>query len=455
MFQKILIANRGEIALRIIKTCRKLGITSVIVYSDEDAELPFVKQGDITVRLGPGPVQQSYLLQDRIIDIAKEQGVDAIHPGYGLLSENSEFAKKVEGNDITFIGPDSNVIELMGDKIIAKKTMRKANVPVIPGTDEGVMTVSEALEEAKRIGYPLMLKASGGGGGIGMVLCEDEATLSQQFESTRKRSEAYFKSDRVFLEKYIPNARHVEVQIFGDGKNTPFHLFERNCSIQRRNQKVVEEAPSPELSKECRERLFEVAVNAAKAVQYKNAGTVEFIVDEKEEVYFLEMNTRLQVEHAITEEITGIDLVEWQLLVACESTLPLQNQKDIEQSGHSIEFRIYAEDPVKFFPSPGTLRQCSFKVIPGIRIDYGYATGNKVTPFYDPLIMKVIAYATTRDECIQNAKKYLATIEIEGVKTNIPFLLDVLQDEVFLDGKYTTKWINDYQNKKGKIKHGH
>ena len=354
---KILIANRGEIALRIIKTCKRLGIGTVAVYSEADADMPFVKEADEAFLLGPAQVQQSYLKADDIIEIAVRAGVDGIHPGYGLLSENAEFVRKVQAAGIQFIGPDADTIDKMGDKIGSRVTMKAAGVPVVPGTDEGIASLEDAVRAAAEIGYPIMLKASAGGGGIGMVRCEDEQALSQHFQSVKTRAKAYFGDDVVFLEKFIANARHIEVQIFGDNFGNVVHLFERNCSVQRRNQKVIEESPSPHLPEETRHRLYKAAVDAAKAVSYKNAGTVEFIVDENNELYFLEMNTRLQVEHPVTEEVTGFDLVEWQLEIAKGNKLPVIDQTSIKSTGHAIEFRIYAEDPIKFMPSPGTITE--------------------------------------------------------------------------------------------------
>ena len=433
---KILIANRGEIALRIIKTCKRLGIGTVAVYSEADADMPFVKDADEAFLLGPAQVQQSYLKADDIIEIAVRAGVDGIHPGYGLLSENAEFVRKVQAAGIQFIGPDADTIDKMGDKIGSRVTMKAAGVPVVPGTDEGISSLEDALRVAVEIGYPIMLKASAGGGGIGMIRCEDEQALSQQFQSVKNRAKAYFGDDVVFLEKFIANARHIEVQIFGDNFGNVVHLFERNCSVQRRNQKVIEESPSPHLLEEARHRLYKAAVDAAKAVSYKNAGTVEFIVDENNEHYFLEMNTRLQVEHPVTEEVTGFDLVEWQLEIAKGNKLPVIDQTNIKSTGHAIEFRIYAEDPIKFMPSPGTIQKLDWGDTTGIRIDIGYVEGGKVTPFYDPLISKVIVHAATREEAIRKSKDFLSKVEIEGLKTNIPFFNNFLKSEEFLTGDY-------------------
>ncbi len=445
--KKVLIANRGEIARRIIKTCKKLNIETVAIYSEADKDLPYAKEADFAFLIGPNQVQQSYLKVDDIIALAKREKVDAIHPGYGFLSENAEFARKAEAEGIIFIGPKPETMEKMGDKIGSRITMINANVPVVPGTEEGLASVEEAIEAASSIGYPIMLKASAGGGGIGMIRCDDEATLVKNFESIKTRAKSYFGSDVVFLEKFIDSSRHIEVQIFGDTHGNIVHLFERNCSVQRRNQKVMEEAPSPNFPQEAREKLWEAAVNAAKAVNYINAGTVEFIVDHNHQFYFLEMNTRLQVEHPITEAITGFDLVEWQLKVAAGEELPVKDQSSIKSNGHAIEFRIYAEDPKTFFPSPGTITAQSFETDEKIRIDAGYAEGDKVTPFYDPMISKIIVHAENRKLAIESAQKVFSSAKIEGVKTNIPLFHQFLEDESFISGEYSTSVLGEWMNK--------
>lgn len=444
---KILIANRGEIALRILKTCQRLGISTVAVYSEADAEMPFVKEADEAFLLGPAQVQQSYLKVDNIIDIALRTGANAIHPGYGLLSENAEFARKVQAAGIKFIGPEADTIDKMGDKIGSRRTMQAAGVPVVPGTDEGIATLEEAVHAAATIGYPIMLKASAGGGGIGMIRCEDEQALSQHFQSVKTRAKAYFGDDVVFLEKFIANGRHIEVQIFGDNYGNIVHLFERNCSVQRRNQKVIEESPSPSLPEEARNRLHQAAVAAAKAVGYTNAGTVEFIVDANNAIYFLEMNTRLQVEHPVTEEVTGYDLVAWQIEVAKGNELPVKNQADIKSTGHAIEFRIYAEDPVSFMPSPGTIATLDWGDTAGIRIDSGYVEGDKVTPFYDPLISKVILHASTREEVIRKSQAFFRAVDITGLKTNIALFNEFLTSEEFQTGTYSTATLATWLEK--------
>lgn len=441
--KKILIANRGEIARRIIRTCERLGIETVAIHSEADGDLPYAKEATEAVLIGPNPVVQSYLQAEKIIDVAKEHNVDAIHPGYGLLSENAGFARKVKEAGLLFIGPDSEIIDMMGDKIESRRAMIKAGVPVVPGTEEGVASLEVAIEEAAKIGYPLMLKASGGGGGIGMVRCENEQALSQQFDSVKNRAKAYFGNDVVYLEKFIADARHIEVQIFGDSHGNIVHLYERNCSVQRRNQKVIEESPSPHLPQDVRERLCEAAIRAGKAVGYSNAGTVEFIVDRTNEFYFLEMNTRLQVEHPVTEEVTGLDLVEWQIDVARGAKLP--EQDSIATKGHAIEYRIYAEDPKTFFPSPGKLEKIEWGQ--GARIETGYEEGNTVTPFYDPMISKVIITGTDRIDALSKSQEFFNHATIKGVKTNIPLFKEFIESQEFISGEYATAVLPNWMEK--------
>ncbi|KQL36563.1 acetyl/propionyl/methylcrotonyl-CoA carboxylase subunit alpha [Psychrobacillus sp. FJAT-21963] len=447
--KKVLIANRGEIARRIIKTCKKLNIETVAIYSEADQELPYVKEADYAYLIGPNPVQQSYLKVDEIIAIAIKENVDAIHPGYGFLSENADFARKAEAAGIKFIGPKPETIEKMGDKIGSRLTMIHANVPVVPGTEEGLTSIVEAKEAALNISYPIMLKASAGGGGIGMIRCDDEATLEKHFESIKTRAKSYFGNDVVFLEKFIDASRHIEVQIFGDSFGNIVHLFERNCSVQRRNQKVLEESPSPNFPQEAREKLYEAAINAAKAVEYVNAGTVEFIVDQNHQFYFLEMNTRLQVEHPVTEAVTGFDLVEWQLKVASGEELPVKDQQLIKSNGHAFEFRVYAEDPKTFFPSPGTITYLNWGEVEEIRIEAGYEEGNKVTPFYDPMIAKIIIHESNRELAIEKAQKVFSSAKIEGVKTNIDLFDRFLHAESFNSGVYSTSILGEWMQNQG------
>jgi acetyl-CoA carboxylase, biotin carboxylase subunit len=446
--EKILIANRGEIASRIIRTCRELGIRTVAVHSVADAGLPFVQEADESFEIGPGPVPQSYLKGDEIIELAKREGADAIHPGYGLLSENASFARKVQEAGLTFIGPAADVIEKMGDKIEARRVMIEAGVPVVPGTEEGVATLEEAMRAADDIGYPVMMKASAGGGGIGMVRCESEQALSRNFEGVKKRAMSYFGDDRVFIEKFIDEARHIEVQIFGDSHGNVVHLYERNCSVQRRNQKVIEESPSPGFPEEAKARMLRAAVEAGKAVGYTNAGTVEFIVGPDHEFYFLEMNTRLQVEHPVTEAVTGFDLVEWQIKVAAGRELPVKDQDRIASAGHAIEYRIYAEDPEKFLPSPGKITQLVLPEGEGVRIDRGYKEGDTVTPFYDPMIAKVIISGNSREEAIRRSEQFFGEAHAAGVRTNLPLFAAFAGSGEFAGGNYTTQVLAGWQAKK-------
>lgn len=439
MFSKLLIANRGEIAVRIIKTCKRLGIGTVAVYSEADVSAMHVKLADEAYEVGGSRVHESYLNLEKIIDIAKKTRAEAIHPGYGLLSENPILAKRCEEEGIVFIGPGAEVIAKMGSKIESRKTMIQAGVPVVPGIAASIPTAEEAKEIAKLIGYPLMLKASAGGGGIGMQLVDNEQMLVQAFKNNQTRAKNFFGSDEMYMEKLVANAHHIEIQVLADSFGNIVYLWERECSVQRRNQKVIEEAPSPFVSEQTRRKMGETAVRAAKAIGYKNAGTIEFLVDEQENFYFLEMNTRLQVEHPVTEAITGLDLVEQQLRIACGEALSF-TQNEVERSGHAIEARIYAEDPKTFFPSPGEIRSLQLPV--SIRIDHFLEEGLRITPFYDPMLAKVIAHGANREEAIEKLQAALEEIKIEGIKTNIPMLLQVLQDEVFKSGIYTTSFVS-------------
>lgn len=441
---KVLIANRGEIARRIIRTCKQLGIATVAVHSEADKAMPFVREADESVHIGPPPVPQSYLNIEAIIDAAKSTGADAIHPGYGLLSENSTFAHRCVEEGITFIGPTPEVISKMGDKVTARGIMREAGVPIVPGIEAQMDTPDEAIHHANAIGYPVMLKASAGGGGIGMQVCHSDDELRQAFQSAKGRAKAYFGNDTMFLEKFIQNPHHIEVQIIADQHGNYLHALERECSIQRRHQKVIEESPSPFLDNETREKICQAAVEAAKAVSYTGVGTVEFIMDDAKNFYFLEMNTRLQVEHPVTEEMTGLDLVALQLEIAKNHAISL-SQSDIVAKKHAIELRVYAEDPKTFLPSPGTIQEYKPPVIEGVRIDDGVEAGTQVTPFYDPMIAKVIVTGETRDQAVELAKKALEAFEITGIKTNVPFLLEVIADADFQAGKYDTQFI---QNKR-------
>jgi len=444
--KKVLVANRGEIARRIIRTCREKGIATVAVYSDADQEMPYVREADEAVHIGPPPVPHSYLNIEAILAAAKASQADAIHPGYGLLSENEAFARRVIEEGILFIGPTPEVIGQMGDKLTARRIMQQAGVPIVPGGDQPVETVDEAVQMAASIGFPVMLKASAGGGGIGMQICHDEEELRQAYQSARGRAKAYFGNDAMYVEKYVERPHHIEVQIAGDQTGQVIHLLERECSIQRRHQKVVEESPSPFLDEATREALCQAAVLAGKAVGYTGVGTVEFIVDEQKAFYFLEMNTRLQVEHPVTEEMIGLDLVALQLEIAQGRPLSVA-QENIHAKRHAIELRVYAEDPVSFLPSPGTITLYQAPALEHVRIDDGVETGTKVTPFYDPMIAKVISSGTTREEAIQRAREAMQQYLITGIKTNIPFLLEVLEDERFVAGEYNTWFIQERKPK--------
>ncbi|PGZ94192.1 MULTISPECIES: biotin carboxylase N-terminal domain-containing protein [unclassified Bacillus (in: firmicutes)] len=444
---KILIANRGEIACRIIETCKKLRYQTVAVYSDADKESLHVKLSDEAFSLKGNHTKDTYLNADLIIKIAKENNVTAIHPGYGFLSENSDFARKCKEAGILFVGPKPEHLEMMGEKIRARQIMEQLNIPLIKGNSHPIQSVEEAREIAEQIGYPVMLKASSGGGGIGMKLIENEAQLEKEFLTTQTRALQFFANDDVFIEKAIIKPRHIEAQIAADTHGNAVFLFERDCSIQRRNQKVVEEAPSPFLSPQGRKKLEEYALTIANQMKYVNVGTIEFLVDEKENIYFLEMNTRLQVEHGVTEGITGIDLVEWQFRITFGETLPIR-PTHVEMNGHSIEVRVYAEDPKTFFPSPGTVHHCNFPEEIGVRIDTHLYDGWVVSPFYDPLLAKVIVTANTRKEAVVQLHNYLKKVEIEGIKTNLPFLIDILSTNAFQEGDYTTSFISEYQKVK-------
>ncbi|REJ20154.1 MAG: biotin carboxylase [Caldibacillus debilis] len=445
--EKILVANRGEIALRVIRTLKKMGIGTVAVYSEPDEPLPFVREADHAFCIGKGPVRESYMNQDRLLEIAKKNGVDGIHPGYGFLSEDAGFARRVMEAGMVFIGPKPDTIALMGDKLAARQAMARAGVAVVPGSPE-VGTAEEAAEAAREIGFPVMLKASGGGGGIGMALCRTEEEVCRSFQGVQSRAKAYFRSGGIYVEKFIGRARHVEIQVAGDARGNLVHLFERDCSAQRRNQKVIEETHSPLLSRNTRERMYEAALRAARAVSYENVGTVEFIVDEAENFYFLEMNTRLQVEHPVTEAVTGIDFVEWQVLLASGKPLP-KPQQAIVHRGHAVEFRIYAEDPDNFYPSPGVIEKLAWGRGDDVRTDAGYEAGNRVSPFYDPLIAKCVFHGKTREDCLARAEKFFAETEIEGIKTNIPLLRGLIAYPPFAEGKYFTDLVQEYQREKG------
>ncbi|MEB3101781.1 acetyl-CoA carboxylase biotin carboxylase subunit [Ferviditalea candida] len=443
-FDRVLIANRGEIARRIIRTCKRLGIQTVSVYSEADAELPFVKEADEAVPIGQSQAKMSYLDIEKILDAAKQTNAQAIHPGYGFLSENPAFAKRCEEEGIVFIGPRSSMIQAMGSKIEARRLMQAAGVPVVPGYDGKIDTVEEALRIAESLGYPLMLKASAGGGGIGMQLVSSAEELQKVYSSTIQRANSYFGDGTVFLEKFIENPRHIEVQVVCDHHGNAIHLFERECSVQRRNQKVIEESPSPFLTGEDRRKLCETAVQGIKNIGYTNVGTMEFIFGNDHSFYFLEMNTRLQVEHPVTEAVTGLDLVELQLKIAAGEQLAIK-QEDVKQNGHAVESRLYAEDPLTYFPSPGKINRLTF---PGqdVRLDFAVVEGNTVSPFYDPMIGKIITHGSTREEALQKMERSLTELDVDGITTNLPLLIQVLQNRDFQQGNYTTQLLNKMGN---------
>ncbi len=444
-FKRVLIANRGEIARRIIRTCQRLGIETVAVYSEADAEMPFVKEATIAVCVGPAQAKKSYLDIDNIIQAAKETNADAIHPGYGFLSENATFVRRCEEEGITFIGPTAKSIELMGSKLEARSQMQKAGVPVVPGSEGRLNSIEEAVSLAEEIGYPLMLKASAGGGGIGMQLVHNADELAKAFDSTKQRAESFFGDGDLFLEKWIGNPRHIEVQIAADKQGNVIHLFERECSVQRRNQKVVEESPSPYLDEKRREELLQTAIRGVQHIGYTNVGTMEFIFDGEKNFYFLEMNTRLQVEHPVTEEIIGLDLVELQLQLAAGERLPFQ-QQNITKNGHSIECRLYAEDPNTYFPSPGTIERL---VLPEhTRLDFAIEEGSQVSPFYDPMVGKIIVHGEDRNQAIEKMKEALEQLKVEGITTNLLLLYDIMENVSFKKGEYTTTFLDEFQKQR-------
>lgn len=444
LFNKILIANRGEIALRIIKTCHRMNIDTVAVYSEADKDAPFVKEAKESVCVGEAQAKKSYLNIEKIVSTAKELNVDAVHPGYGFLSESSKFVELCEEAGITFIGPDKETMEVMGSKLQSRQKMIEAGTPVVPGSDRNLQSLEEALEVAGGLEYPLMLKASAGGGGIGMKKVHNEEELKAAFKTTKKQAENFFSDDKLFLEQWIYEPRHIEVQIAADTKGNVIHLFERECSVQRRHQKVVEESPSPFLKDETRKELLEAAIKGVEHLGYTNLGTMEFIFDKTGAFYFLEMNTRLQVEHPVTEKITGLDLVEWQIRIAAGESLPLK-QEEVEQSGHAIECRLYAEDPKTYFPSPGKITKLRLSDKVG-RYDFGVVEGSDVTPFYDAMIGKIIVHDEDRKKAIDKMKLALDELEVEGIITNHTLLEDIMNAEQFTSGQYTTNFLDEFNS---------
>ncbi len=444
MLNKVLIANRGEIAVRIMRACKELGISTVAVFSDADAKALFVKYADEKYNIGPGPASKSYLNKEKIIEVALKSKTEGIHPGYGFMAENAEFAELCHKNGIEFIGPPVSAMKLMGSKIDSKKSMMKAGVHVVPGVTEAIADHEKAKNIAQKIGYPVMLKASAGGGGIGIQMVENEKQMEKALSSVRQLAKNSFGDDSVFIEKFIEDPRHIEYQIIGDKKNHIIHCYERECSVQRRHQKLIEETPSCALTPELREEIGKQAVLAAKTAGYYNAGTCEFMFKDGK-YYFLEMNTRLQVEHPITEAITGVDLAREQLRVASDMELEYE-QSDITPRGHAIECRINAEDPLNnFMPAPSKIIRYAEPSGPGIRIDSGVYQGFTIPPFYDSMIAKLIVWAEDRNRCIERTKRALWEFQIGGVRHNIPFHEVVMSNKYFLKGKYDTSFIPRYK----------
>lgn len=444
MIEKILIANRGEIALRIMKTARNMGIKTVAIFSEADRNAPHVIFADEAVCIGPPPSNESYLLGEKIIKVAKELAVDAIHPGYGFLSENANFAEQVEKSGMIFIGPKSHAIRVMGSKLAAKEAVKKYNIPMVPGTDEAITDVSGAKIIAEEIGFPILIKASAGGGGKGMRMVENVSEFEDQMKRAISEAENAFGDGSVFIEKFVTSPRHIEIQVLADNFGNTVHLFERECSIQRRHQKVVEEAPSSVLTPELRKQMGEAAVKVAKACDYVGAGTVEFLLDGKHNFYFLEMNTRLQVEHPVTEMITGLDLVEQQINVANNEKLSF-SQEDLKISGHAFELRVYAEDPLNnFMPSVGKLEVYRPPSGKNIRVDDGFTEGMQVPIQYDPMLSKLITYGKNRLEAMQTMLEAISEYDIDGVKTTLPFGKFVFQHEAFRSGNFDTNFVKNY-----------
>ena len=442
--QKILVANRGEIALRVMRTAKKMGIKTVAIYSEVDRNAPHVRFADEAVCVGPAPSSESYLLGEKIIEVAKSLDVDGIHPGYGFLSENAAFAKLVEENDIRFIGPRPHAIKVMGSKLAAKEAVKAYNIPMVPGIDEAIEDVEKATLIANEIGFPILIKASAGGGGKGMRIVHHSSELKEQMERAISEAKSAFGDGSVFIEKYVESPRHIEVQVLADNFGNIVHLFERECSIQRRHQKVVEEAPSAVLTPELRKAIGEDAIKVAKACDYTGAGTVEFLLDAELNYYFLEMNTRLQVEHPVTELITGVDLVEQQIRVARNEKLAFQ-QDDLTIRAHSIELRVYAEDPYNnFLPSIGQLEKYRLPTLDNVRLDSGYEEGMNIPIYYDPMLAKLISVGSTRAEAIQTLHNAILQFDIEGVNTTLPFGKFVLEHPAFVSGNFDTHFVKKY-----------
>ena len=446
MFQKILIANRGEIAIRILRACKDLEIETVAVYSTADKDAMHVKMADESVCIGPPQSKNSYLNIPSIIAACEISGADAVHPGYGFLSENASFVEKLNAHHISFIGPSANHIKTMGDKILAKKTAEKYGLPVIPGSDGEVKDIAEAKKISENIGYPIIIKASAGGGGRGMVVVHNANDLEASIKKAKNEADKSFDNDTVYIEKYLQNPKHIEIQIIGDNFGNMIHLGERDCSMQRRNQKLLEETPSKVIDQKTREHIGDLTVNALSKIGYTGVGTIEYLY-ENNEFYFMEMNTRLQVEHPVTEEITNFDLVKEQILVASNNKL-MKKQNDIKFFGHSIECRINAEDPVNFIPSPGKIVNFHTPGGPGIRVDSGCYSGITIPPYYDSMIAKLIVFGDSRESCLARLERALGEFVVEGIKTTIPFYLNIIKEKEFLDGTYDIHWVEDHMKKK-------
>ena len=441
---KVLVANRGEIARRVLRTLKKMDIKSVAVYSDADRFAPHVLEADESVYLGASPSSESYLRQDAIIQACKDLGVDGVHPGYGFLSENAGFARKLKEAGITLIGPSPESMEVMGDKLSAKQAVKEFGVPLVPGVDEAVASVELGKKIAASIGYPVLIKASAGGGGKGMRLVEQEADFEEQMHTAQSEARSSFGDDAVFIEKFVTKPRHIEIQVMADSHGNIVYVFERECSIQRRHQKVVEEAPSAVLTPDKRKEMGEAAIKVAKACDYLGAGTVEFLIDEHHNFYFLEMNTRLQVEHPVSELISGLDLVELQIRVARGEVLPIK-QEDLQIKGHAMELRVYAEDPMNdFLPNVGNLTKYQLPVGEGIRVDNGIEEGMDVPIYYDPMLSKLITYGETREEAIELMIKAIDNYLVEGVQTTLPFGKFVMEHEAFRSGDFDTGFVKAY-----------
>ena len=444
MIQKVLIANRGEIALRIVRACREMGIKTLAVYSETDVQSLHVQLADEAICIGQAKSSDSYLRADRIISAAEIADVDAIHPGYGFLSENAKFAEQCESCNIKFIGPKSKSIKIMGDKAVARDTVAKAGVPTVPGSEGPVESESEAIKAARSIGYPVIIKAVAGGGGRGMRIAHNDVSFAKEFDIARAEAEKAFNNGSVYLEKYIEQPRHIEFQILGDSHGKIIHLGERDCSVQRRHQKLIEESPSPFLTSDLRKKIGKAAIRAAEAAEYENAGTIEFLVDPKGRFYFIEMNTRIQVEHPVTEEVTGIDLIKQQIRIANGEKLGF-DQGDIKWEKHAIECRINAEDPARnFAPSPGTIGLYYSPGGPGVRVDSHIYSGYTIPPYYDSMIGKLICSGKTRKEALERTYRALSEYLIRGIKTTIPLHKAIMADPVFIEGKATTSYMEEF-----------